>query len=139
MNDKLKNYANFEKSISEARTAKQAYERFFEKELLAQISKIIDSLPYGELVKLNGKPIKITHQNQIKVTIISIGYVNLYVHDFTSFITDYRQLRLRQSDIYTGFCTAYSNLFKRLLDGATIPGIIFKVSLFRKGQLVLDI
>ena len=32
MNDKLIDYANFEKSISEARTAKQAYERFFEKD-----------------------------------------------------------------------------------------------------------
>ena len=89
MNDKLKDYANFEKSISEARTAKQAYERFFEKELLAQISKIIDSLPYGELVKLNGKPIKITQQSQIKVTIISIGYVNLYVHDLLVCLAHY--------------------------------------------------
>lgn len=139
MNNSKLNFPDFEKSVTDAKAAKKAYEEFFEKELLAQISKIINGLPYRELVKLNHAPIKITQQDQLKITKISIGYVSVYVQDFNDFFTDYRMLRIKPADVYTGFCTAYNNLFKRLLEGATIPGIIYKVSFFGKGQLLLDI
>ena len=134
-----KEFTDYSNSISRTKLAKQAYEAFFENELLAQISRIIEGLPYRDLVKLNGKPIKITQHNQLKVTKIGIGYVETYVQCITDLVTDYRHLHIKLSDVYTGLCTAYANLIKKISEGATIPGIICKSGFPGKKQLVLDI
>lgn len=134
-----KEFTDYSNSILQAKSAKQAYATFFENELLAQISKIVEGLPYRDLVKLNGEPIKITQQSQIKVTKISIGYVETSVQCMADLCTDYRHLHIKLSDVYTGFTTSYAGLIKKISEGAAIPGIVCKSGLFGKKQLVLDI
>ncbi|MCR5147161.1 MAG: hypothetical protein K6B70_07490 [Clostridia bacterium] len=131
--------ADYRNSISKAKVSKEAYATFFENELLAQISKIVEGLPYRDLVRLNGKSIKITQHNQIKATTISIGYVENYVQCISDLCTDYRHLQVKLSDIYTGFRTAYAGLIKKITEGAVIPGIICKSTFLGKKYLVIDI
>ena len=133
------NNKDFERSISKAKSSKQAYEEFFENELLAQISMIVESLPYRDLVKLNGKPIRVIQHTQTQITVISIGYFKTCVQCITDLCTDYRHLHIKLSDIYTGFITSYAGLIKKISEGATIPGIVCKSGFFGKKQLILDI
>lgn len=134
-----KEFTDYSNSISKVKSAKQAYATFFENELLAQISQIVEGLSYKDLINLNGQPIRISQHTQTKITVISIGYFKTCVQCITDLCTDYRQLHIKLSDIYTGFSTSYDDLIKKISEGATIPGIKCKSGFLGKKQLVLDV
>ena len=136
-----------ERAVENAKAVKYAYEKGFEDELLAQIGSMVENLSYADLVRLNGKSIRIgyttiitEHDKRIKYPFIKIGSRKKEITSEADLLTNCSELCPTLKDIYYGFRTAYDNIMNHLLTTGSedIPGIKFK-SVFGFYSLALDI
>lgn len=136
-----------ERAVENAKAVKHAYEKGFEDELLAQIASMVEELSYADLVRLNGKSIRIgyttiitEHDKRINYPFIKIGSRKKEITSEDNLLTNCSELCPTLKDIYFGFRTAYDNIINRMLTTGSedIPGIRFK-SVLGFYSLALDI